>query len=111
MEIKGFKYVEIKGAMKQTHRRQAFVSGKTNKLSDVVEFVYTSDCDHLDWHVENETDIEEEKDFMMEGEKVGNDYVIQTTLSFKGEHKLTAICYDKDNNEIERSETFIISVK
>ncbi len=109
--IKAYKYVEIKGAMKQTHRRVEFMSDAPQKVSSIVEFIYHSDAKKVKFHVVNETDIVEEQEFMIEPEFSNGEYVVQTTLTYKGRHQLVAIEFDENDNEIKKSTTFIINVK
>ncbi len=111
MKLNCYKYVEIKGAMKQTHRRVAVESAKPLKLGTVIDFELNYDCDHVLWHVVNDTDIEDEKEFEMPAELVENVWYLQTSTTYKGEHKIKAICFDQDDNKLGETEEFILNVK
>lgn len=111
MTLNGFKYVEIKGAMKQTHRRVSLSSAQPLKVGTVVDFELKYDCDHVMWHVINETEIVDEQEFEMEAELVEGVWYLQTSVTYKGEHKLKAICFDQDDNKLGETDEFILNVK
>ena len=110
MEIKGFKFIEIKGGMKQTHRRVGFSSGSPISVGTHVVFECQTDKEDVLFHIINDAPGDDNA-FDVETSLDGNVYFLETDTEFKGEHKIKAVIYDETGKVKEESDYFIINVK
>lgn len=109
MEIKVFKYVEIKGGMKQTHRRVNIKSGDPLKIDQLVDIECEVKADKVMFHIINDTNVEEDKEFDIEAEFEDGVFFLQTNTQFPGNHQIKAVAYNGKDIASE-SEYFTLSV-
>lgn len=111
MEIKVFKYVEIKGGMKQSHRRVSVASDAPLKVDQLVDIEVVTDieAESVLFHIINDTNVEEDKEFDVEAEFEDGVFYLQTNTQFAGKHQIKAVAYN-GKQIIGESEYFILNV-